>query len=81
MEISVSVAATIISNVAVGKISASGLIHNLPSIFATRTSEIIPLKGISETATAAQAANPTNASGIVFLSDEINDNMICVSAW
>ena len=53
-----------------------GLIHNLPSILATRTSDIIPLKGISDTATAAQAAKPTNASGIVFLSDEINEIMI-----
>jgi hypothetical protein len=36
---------------------------NLPSIFATLTSEIGPLKGISETASAADAAKPARQSG------------------
>ena len=40
-----------------------GLITNWPSIRATRTSEIGPPKGMSETANAAEAANPANASG------------------
>ena len=44
--------------------SKVGLMTNSPLIRATRTSEIGPLKGISETARAAEAASPANASGM-----------------
>ena len=41
-----------------------GLITNCPSIRATRTSEIGPPNGMSETASAAEAAKPASASGM-----------------
>ena len=46
---------------------------NFPSILATLTSEIGPLKGISETARAADAAKPAKQSGIMFVSAEIKE--------
>ena len=52
-----------------------------PLIFATLTSEIGPLKGMSETAKAAAAANPTKASGLTSESAEIRLMFTCVSAW
>ncbi len=42
---------------------ADGLITHSLLILATRTSEIGPLKGISETANAAEAAKAASASG------------------
>ena len=47
---------------------------------ATRTSEIGPLKGTSETASAAEAANPANASGISMPSAEKSVTVTKVSA-
>ena len=64
------VAATIRSISAFSSCSKVGLITNWPSIRATRTSEIGPPKGMSETANAAEAANPANASGISIPSAE-----------
>jgi len=48
---------------------------------ATRHSEIGPLNGISETANAAEAANPARESGMVSLSPEIKVTVTKVSAW
>ena len=48
---------------------------------ATRTSEIGPLKGISETAIAADAASPAKLSGMCSVSAEIKDTTTCVSLW
>ncbi len=58
------VAATIISISAPSSASNVGFTTNSPLIRATRTSEIGPLNGISDTARAADAARPANASGI-----------------
>ena len=41
-----------------------GLMTNSPSTLPTLTSDIGPLKGISEIAIQDDAANPTNASGL-----------------
>ena len=57
-----------------------GFTLNCPSMRATLTSEIGPLKGISETASAAEAAKPANASGISFPSDEKSITLTNVSA-
>ncbi len=57
-----------------------GFTLNLPFILATRTSEIGPLKGMSETAIAAEAASPANASGISTPSAENNMTLTIVSA-
>ena len=54
---------------------------NEPLIRPTRTSEIGPLKGMSETANAADAAKPANASGISSPSAETNRIFTNVSAW
>ena len=48
-----------------------GLITNLPSIRATLTSDIGPLKGMLDTVIAAEAAKATKLSGIVSKSDDI----------
>ena len=80
MPISLYEPATINSKVARSKSLINGLITNLPSILATRTSEIGPLNGISETARAADAAKPAKASGIISLSAEIKVIITCVSA-
>ena len=56
-----------------------GLMTNLPSTLATRTSEIISLIGISETASAADAAKQANASGIISGSEDINVTKTCTS--
>ena len=53
-----------------------GFTTNLPSIRPTLTSDIGPLKGISDTARAAEAASPANASGISIPSEE---NMVIVT--
>ena len=55
--------ATINSKEAFAKSTGLGLMTNFPSILATRTSEIGPLNGISDTAKAADAARPASASG------------------
>ena len=75
------VAATIISMSALSNSENVGLIINFPSTRATRTSEIGPLKGISETARAAEAAKPANASGISSPSAENNITFTYTSAW
>ena len=75
------VAPTIKSISAFASSSKVGFILNCPSIRATRTSEIGPLKGISETANAAEAAKPANASGISLPSDENKIIFTNVSAW
>ena len=58
-----------------------GLTTYLPSIRATRHSEIGPLKGISDTANAAEAANPASASGMSSPSAENNITFTYTSAW
>ena len=77
------VAASIISMSASSNCEKVGFIISSPPILATRTSEIGPLKGISLTASAADAANPANESGIssLFLSAEISSTFTNVSAW
>ncbi len=56
-----------------------GFTMNLPSTRATRTSEIISLIGISETAKAADAAKQAIASGITCSSLEIRVINTCTS--
>ena len=58
-----AVAPTINSRSAFSKALKPGLMQYSPLILATLTSEIGPLKGISETARAAAAASPASASG------------------
>ncbi len=65
------VAATMISRSDCSSSDKDGLITSFPLIRATRTSDTGPLKGISDTANAAEAAKQANASGRVFLSPEI----------
>ena len=48
---------------------------------ATLTSEIGPPNGTSDTASAADAARPANASGIISLSAEIKLTVTKTSAW
>src|ERR1700712_1002830 len=72
--------ATINSRVAVCNWLKVGLITNLPSTLATRTSDIGPLNGISEQDNAADAAKPAKQSGMISLSADINDIITCVSA-
>ena len=48
-----------------------GLITSSPLMRATRTSEIGPANGTSDTASAAEAASPASASGIMSLSAEM----------
>ena len=55
--------ATINSMSACSISAVKGLIINFPLARITRTSEIGPLKGISEIDKAAEAANPAKASG------------------
>ena len=81
MVMSVAVPAIIISISAPAKAALEGLTTNLPSINATRASEIGPPKGISEIEIAALAANPANASGIMFSSCEIRLMITCTSEW
>ena len=68
---SFSLAATINSKEAPANSLTLGFTLYSPLIFATRTSEIGPLNGISDTAKAAAAAKPTNASGNTSESAEI----------
>ncbi len=69
---------------AIGAISllvgAIGIITIMTISVAERTSEIGPLKGTSETAIAAEAAKPANASGMSSVFAEINEIIIAVSA-
>ena len=58
-----------------------GLIIILPSMRATRTSEIGPLKGMSDTISAADAAKPAMASGMLLLSELIIWIITWVPAW
>ena len=58
-----------------------GLITSLPSIRATRTSEIGPPKGMSDTARAAEAASPASASGWMSRSAEMRFTVTNTSAW
>ena len=53
----------------------------LLSILITLTSEIGPLKGISETDSAADAAKAAKQSGITFSSCELSDIITWTSAW
>ena len=72
--------ATINSNEATSNCAGVGLIINFPSIFPTLTSDIGPLNGISETANAAEAANPAKQSGRTSESADIKVIPIWVSA-
>ena len=74
-------AATMMSRSARSKSFEEGLMHSLPSMRATRTSEIGPLNGMSETAIAADAARPASESGMTFSSAENNVMLTNVSAW
>ena len=60
--------------------SKVGLMTNRPSMRATRTSEIGPPKGMSETANADDAASPASASGISMPSDESRMTLTYTSA-
>ena len=51
----------------------------LPSILATLHSEIGPLKGMSESAIAVEAASAAKASGFTLGSCEFKDIIICTS--
>ena len=75
------VAATMMSISAFSNSAEVGLTMYFPSVRATRTSEIGPLKGISETAKAAEAAKPANASGKSSPSAENNIIFTYTSAW
>ena len=69
-------AATISSMSASAKAESVGFTTNSPFILATRTSEIGPLNGISDTIKAADAAKAANASGLTSFSTEINETSI-----
>ena len=72
-----SLAPTIISISDSSSWAFDGFIKKFPSILATLTSEIGPSNGISDNDSAAEAARPTNASGITFSSWDIN----CIITW
>ena len=74
------VAATMMSMSASSRALKVGLITYSPLIRATRTSEIGPLKGTSETARAAEAARPARASGMSSPSAEYKVTLTKVSA-
>ena len=59
---------TIISKSAFAAFSMLGFTESCPSILTTLTSDIGPLKGMSEIAMAADAAKPAKVSGITSLS-------------
>ena len=61
--------------------SEEGFITYFPLILATLTSEIGPLKGMSDIAIAVDAASAASASGFTFSSWEFSDIIICTSAW
>ena len=75
------VAATIMSRSAPSSAWKVGFMTNSPLMRATLTSEMGPPNGMSLTASAADAANPARASGIVSLSAEIRFTVTKVSAW
>ena len=75
------VAATIISRSASAILLKGGLMQYSPLILATLTSEIGPLKGMSLTAIAAEAAKPAIASGWMSFSAEIRFTVTKTSAW
>ena len=81
IKISLAFAATINSKEAPANSLTLGFTLYSPLILATRTSEIGPLNGISETASAAAAARPTKASGKTSESAEIKLINTCTSAW
>ena len=66
------VPAIIMSSSAPLSSSKVGFTVKFPSFLAIRTSETGPLKGISDTANAAEAAKQANASGIFCLSEDIS---------
>ena len=67
-----SEAPTIISISDSANLLLEGFITKSPSILPTLTSEIGPSNGISDNDKAAEAANPTRASGITFSSLDIS---------
>ena len=75
------VAPTMMSRSASAFCENVGLITNSPLIRDTRTSEIGPPNGTSETASAADAASPASASGMISLSAEIKLTVTNTSAW
>ncbi len=74
------VAPTIMSISAFSFCEKVGFTTNFPSMRETRASDIGPLKGISETAKAAEAAKPANASGISSPSEEYSVTFTKTSA-
>ena len=75
------VAPTIMSRSADSTCSNVGLTMNSPLTLATLTSDIGPWKGMSDTASAADAASPASASGIMSFSAEIRLIVTNTSAW
>ena len=75
------VPATMMSMSAISNSERKGLMTNSPLTRATRTSDIGPSKGTSDTAMAALAAKPAKLSGSTSLSALINWIMTCVPAW
>ena len=73
-------AATTRSRSAFSRSSTFGLITNSPLTRAILTSDMGPLKGISDTVNADEAASAANASGITPFSPEIKEINTCVSA-
>ena len=76
-----SVAATMMSMSAFSSCWKVGSMTNSPSMRATRTSEIGPWNGTSDTERAADAASPASASGISMPSAEKSVTLTNVSAW
>ena len=74
-----SVAAIKNSKSEIANCALDGLIINSPLIRPIRTSEIISLIGILDTAIAAEAAKHANESGITFSSLEIKEINTCTS--
>jgi len=66
-------AATMISRSSDSISEIIGLMISLPSLRPTRTSEMGPLNGMSDTARAAEAANAARASGIMSLDADIKE--------
>ena len=58
-----------------------GLMAYSPLRRTTRTSEIGPPNGMSDTASAADAASPASASGWMSLSAEMSVTVTYTSAW
>ena len=75
----VAVAATIILMSASANSVRVGFTLYAPLMRATRTSEITSWIGMSDTASAADAARQASASGITSSSEEISDTSTCTS--